>query len=178
MKFYRQSILVFGFFIPILIGVLLLMGAYYFKENIFASYNKNVIAYGRYEKERKDCLTIEGKLLPERPAMERWGKLLSEKTATTVVSQLREIMVDVSKSDLQETSSIPSSTKAGFGTVSEHRSSQLQITFRGTYCAMQKVLLKLETRFPQLQLNDLKIDPNTNQSSLLNFQVSYTAWEN
>jgi hypothetical protein len=37
--------------------------------------------------------------------------------------------------------------------------------------------MELETRMPQLQLQEIKIDPSP-QSSLLNFQVTYTAWEN
>ena len=43
---------------------------------------------------------------------------------------------------------------------------------------MQRAFLELETRMPRLQLQDLKIDPSASQSSLLNFQVTYTAWEN
>jgi hypothetical protein len=42
---------------------------------------------------------------------------------------------------------------------------------------MQRAFLKLETRMPQLQLQDIKIDPSTSQSSLMNFQVTYIAWE-
>jgi hypothetical protein len=42
---------------------------------------------------------------------------------------------------------------------------------------MQKAFLELETWMPQLQLEDLKIDPSSSLTSLLNFQVSYTAWE-
>ena len=38
--------------------------------------------------------------------------------------------------------------------------------------------LELETRMPQLQLQDLKIDPISTHSAFVNFQVTYTAWEN
>jgi hypothetical protein len=31
---------------------------------------------------------------------------------------------------------------------------------------------------PQLQLQELRIDPSNTQSTLLNYQVTYTAWEN
>ena len=42
---------------------------------------------------------------------------------------------------------------------------------------MQKAFIELETRMPQLQLQDLKIDPSSSSTSTLNFQVTYTAWE-
>lgn len=178
MKFYRQSILLYGLLLPLIVGVLLLVIGYYFKANTESVCAKNIVAYNNSEKDRKDCLTIEGKVLPERPAMERWEKLLSEKIAPTMGPQLREIMAGFSKSELQETSSTPSLIKAGFGVVSEQNSSQMQINFRGTFSAMQDVLIKLETKFPQLHVNELKIDPVANQSSLLDFKISYTAWEN
>ena len=41
---------------------------------------------------------------------------------------------------------------------------------------MQRAFLELESRLPQLQLNELRID-RTPQASNLNFQVTYTAWE-
>ena len=52
------------------------------------------------------------------------------------------------------------------------------MAFRGTFRTMQRAFLELETRMPQLQLQELRIDPSSSQSSLLNFQVIYTAWEN
>jgi hypothetical protein len=178
MKFYRQSILLFGLVIPLLVAVVLIAGSYVFKSNVETSFKKNVTGYNSSEKDREECLLIESKILPERPAIERCEKLLNQKAASSVLPQLREIMTAVGKSELQETNSTVTSGKAGFGAVAEQNSSQIQVKFRGTFQAMQRVLLKLETKFPQLQLNDLKIDPNTSQSSLLNFQVNYTAWEN
>ena len=62
--------------------------------------------------------------------------------------------------------------------LSAQKSSQIRIAFRGTFRTMQRAFLELETRMPQLQLQDLKIDPSSSGSALLNFQVTYTAWEN
>ena len=55
------------------------------------------------------------------------------------------------------------------------------MVFRGTFRTMQRAFLELESRMPQLQLQELRIDPSPNQQNqapLLNFQVNYTAWEN
>ena len=62
--------------------------------------------------------------------------------------------------------------------LAQETASQLRIAFRGTFRTMQRAFLELETRMPQLQLQELKIDPSSTQSSLLNIQVNYTAWEN
>jgi hypothetical protein len=53
----------------------------------------------------------------------------------------------------------------------------VKLAFRGTFRSVLKAFLELESRMPQLQLQDLKIDPSTSASSSLNFQVTYTAWE-
>jgi hypothetical protein len=52
------------------------------------------------------------------------------------------------------------------------------MAFRGTYRTLQRAFLALETRMPQLQLQELRLEPNATQSSLINLQVTYTAWEN
>ena len=80
--------------------------------------------------------------------------------------------------EIQKTASERLPVKGGFGTISAQPSSQVRMAFRGTFRTMQRAFLELETRMPQLQLQELRIDPSTSQSSLLNFQVTYTAWEN
>jgi hypothetical protein len=95
-----------------------------------------------------------------------------------VTTNIREITEHLPAKEIQQTAFEPTNTKGGFGAVSAQPSSQLRIAFRGTYRTMQRAFLELETRMPQLQLQEMRIDPSSNQSSLLNFQVSYTAWEN
>jgi hypothetical protein len=52
------------------------------------------------------------------------------------------------------------------------------MAYRGTFRTLQRAFLALETRMPQLQLQEFKIEPNSTQASLLNLQVTYTSWEN
>ena len=94
---------------------------------------------------------------------------------------MRAIAEALPAKEFQKTAFERTNTKGGFGTVSAQPSSQLRIVFRGTFRTMQRAFLELESRLPQLQLQELRIDPNPNQqnpSPLLNFQVNYTAWEN
>ncbi|OYV06243.1 MAG: hypothetical protein CFE26_07330, partial [Verrucomicrobiales bacterium VVV1] len=80
--------------------------------------------------------------------------------------------------EFQPTAFEPLNTPGGFGSVSAQRSAQIRLGFRGTYRTVQRAFLALETQMPQLQLQELKIDLSTNQSAHLNFDVTYTAWEN
>jgi hypothetical protein len=178
MHFYRQSILIFGLILPLAVALALVVASYLFKSSIEDSYRNNIAGYKTSDGVRLASLAIEGKVIRQRPDMERWNVLLNQETASTVTNQLRAVVNELPPKELQQTAYMPSAVKAGFGILSAQKSSQLQITFRGTFHTMQRAFLELETRLPQLQLQDLKIDPNTNQSSLLNFQVTYTAWEN
>ena len=97
--------------------------------------------------------------------------------ASTVATNLREISSSLPSKEFQQTAFERPSGSGGFGSASAQKSSQLRIAFRGTFRTMQRAFLELETRMPQLQLQDLKMDPSSTQSSLMNFQVTYTAWE-
>ena len=66
----------------------------------------------------------------------------------------------------------------GFASVSAQKSSQIRLGFRGTYRGLQRAFLELETRMPQLQLQEIKIDANSTQASMNNVDITYTAWEN
>jgi hypothetical protein len=128
---------------------------------------------GEIQKLRDGPSRRTGNRSPSHPPTLAYGPL--EDAAVPRNCQCRDHLPN---KEIQQTAFEPTSTKSGFGAVSAQSSSQLRIAFRGTYRTMQRAFLELETRMPQLQLQELRIDPSSNQSSLLNFQVSYTAWEN
>ncbi len=178
MNFYRQSIILFGIVLPALAAVAVIGVGYVVKSKITASYQHKLQHYSGHEMNLKTAMALEAELSKQRPHFERWQKDLSEETASTVTSHLRSIATLLPAKEYQQTAFDPSSTASGFGSASAQNASQLRIAFRGTYRTMQRAFLELETRMPQLQLQELKIDPSQNQNSHLNFQVTYTSWEN
>jgi uncharacterized coiled-coil protein SlyX len=177
MNNYRQPIIVFGVVLPIVLAAVIVGGCFMFKSKMEVSYQNKQVKYKTSEMGRIAGLEIESQVSRQHQHIERWNQQLAEETASTVTSNIREIAEHLPKKEFQQTAFDPSSTKGGFGAVSAQKSSQLRIAFRGSFRTMQRAFLELETRMPQLQLQDLRIDPSTSQSSLLNFQVSYTAWE-
>lgn len=177
MHLYRQSIIVFGIVLPIVATIAMVGVCSLLKSKMVASYENKEKTYKIYQQSRLAGLEIESQVSRQQAHIERWNKQLQQETASTVTTRLREIAEHLPKKEYQLTAFDPSSAKGGFGSVSAQDSSQLKIAFRGTFRTMQRAFLELETGMPQLQLQDLKIDPSTTQSALLNFQVSYTAWE-
>jgi hypothetical protein len=176
MNLYRQPIALFGIVLPVIAAAGVAGLGIFLKGKMTVSFEVKKSTYKTYEAGRRAALELEKEVSLQRPALERWDSQLSQETASTVTSNLREISAKLPSKEIQLSAFEPSG-KGGFGAVSPQKSSQVRIALRGTFRTVQKAFLELETRMPQLQLQDLKIDPASTQSALLNFQVSYTAWE-
>ncbi len=174
---YKQPIILFGIVLPLL-GIFAAMGAFYvLKSRMTESFAQKTSEYGAYSMSQKMAMETEGRVRIQREHLARWKKDLSAETTSTMRTHLKAISEKLPPKEFQETNFEPASTKTGLGVVSAQKSSQIRLGFRGTFRSVQRALLELETRMPQLQLQDLKVSPSS-QSSLLNFQITYIAWEN
>ena len=178
MHLYRQTIALFGIIVPVAATAALVGICFLLKSQMAESFDNKQKNFKTYESGRLAGLEIEAEVTRQRQHIERWNAQLSQETASAVTTNLREISEHLPSKEIQQTAFERPSSNGGFGTISAQSSSQIRIAFRGTFRTMQRAFLELETRMPRLQLQELKIDPSTNQSSLLNFQVTYTAWEN
>jgi hypothetical protein len=178
MHFYRQAIILFGIVVPIVIAAAVVGVCFAMKSKMAASFDNKQRNYKSYEQSRLAALEIESQVTRQRQHLERWNEQLSKETASTVATNLREICESLPGKEIQQTAFERPGNSGGFGSVSAQNSSQIRIAFRGTFRTLQRAFLALETRMPQLQLQELRMDPSTSQTaSLLNFQVTYTAWE-
>ena len=178
MHIYRQTIILFGIVLPLLIAVAIGGIGYMLKAKMSASYENKQKTFKSYEQARLAGIDVEAQVTRQRSHLDRWNEQLSQETASAVATNLRKIAERLPSKEIQQTAFERPSATGGFGSVSAQKSSQLRIAFRGTYRSLQRAFLELETRMPQLQLQEFRIDPATTQSTLLNFQVTYTAWEN
>lgn len=178
MNLYRQTIILFGIVIPALIAAVIVGTGFFLKSKMVASYNNKQLNYQKYEKGRIAGLEVEAQVTRQRQHLDRWKQQLSEETASSVATNLRAITEHLPSKEIQQTAFERPGASGGFGSASAQTSSQIRIAFRGTYRTLQRAFLELETKMPQLQLQELKMDPSSNQSTLMNLQVTYTAWEN
>ena len=175
---YRQPIALFGIVLPIVATAAVVAVSFMLKSRMVASFDHKMANFKTYEMGRMAGLEIEAQVNRQHQHIDRWSTQFKQETASSVTTNIREICEHLPSKEIQQTAFDPSNVKGGFGAISAQKSSQIKIAFRGTYRTMQRAFLELETRMPQLQLQDLRIDPSSSQSSLLNFQVTYTAWEN
>jgi hypothetical protein len=176
--FYRQPIILFGIVVPTLLAAAVVGGGAMIKSNMAKSFVEKESKYSTLKQGRMAVREVENQVNSQRDHLERWNSSLSQETASTVATNLREISEKLPSKEIQQTAFERPSGSGGFGSASAQNSSQIRIAFRGTFRTLQEAFLQLETRMPQLQLQEFRMDPNSTQPSLLNFQVTYTAWEN
>jgi hypothetical protein len=174
---YKQSIIFFGIIVPMLAVAAIICGCFFLKNYIANSFNVKTSQYQAYTQSRNATMQIEGKVARQREHLKRWKSDLSVETTSSLRTNLKLISEKLPSKEFQETAFDPISGRGGFGSASTQKSSQIRLGFRGTFRTVQKALAELEARMPQLQLQELRIEP-TQQGNLLNFQVHYTAWEN
>jgi hypothetical protein len=178
MHYYRQTIILFGIVAPVLIAAAVVGVGSFAKSKMASSFASKETNFRTYEQGRTAANEIEGRVTRERRHLDRWETQLSEETASACATNLREISESLPPKEIQQTSFERPSGNGGFSAASAQDSSQIRIAFRGTFRTLQRAFLALETRMPQLQLQEFRMEPNSTQPSLLNFQVTYTAWEN
>lgn len=174
---YKQSIIFFGIVLPLLVVAAIIGGCFFLKNHISKSFEVKTTQYRVYTQSRNATMQIEGKVAKQREHLARWKKDLSADTRSSLRNNLKQIADKLPSKEFMETEFDPVAGKGGFGAASTQKSSQFRLGFRGSFRTVQKALAELEARMPQLQLQELRIEPNT-QGNLLNFQVNYTAWEN
>jgi len=174
--FYRQSIIVFGFVLPAVACVVVVGGGILLKSKAETSFQEKQALYKSSEQSKAGSQAIEKEINQKRGFVEHWSAQMGRETANSIASTLKEISDKLPAKEFQQTAVEYPSGTAGIAGASAQPSSQVRLAFRATYRSMQRAFIELETQMPQLQLNDLKIDPSTSSNSM-NFSVTYTAWQ-
>jgi hypothetical protein len=177
MHLYRQTIILFGIILPVVGAALIVFVCLFMKSKMSASFDNKQANFKTYEQGRIAGLEIESQVARQRSHLDRWNSQLSEETASTVATNLKEIIDSLPGKEIQQTAFERPSGSGSFGSVSAQSSSQIRIAFRGTFRTLQRAFLELETRMPHLQLQEIRIDPSSTQAALLNVQVTFNAWE-
>ena len=175
---YRQSILFFGLVLPLILAAALVGGAFYARQSVGDSFAAKEKQFRSYQQNQAGAEALEKELAPKRDHVKRWKAMLAEETKSQVNNHVRKLQESLPGKEFQQTSTDSLQSTGGFGGVSAQRSSQIRLGFRGTYRALQRAFVELETKMPQLQLQEIRIDANSTQASMNNVDVTYTAWEN
>lgn len=175
---YKQPIIIFGIVIPLVIALAIFGVCSAVRGKFVTSYEVKTSQYKDYKRNKMFAMETEMQVVSQRDAFQQWSVILDQDPFSLLTSNLRAIGQKLPSKEFQQPLPERLNNKLGFGMASAQDSTALRFTLRGTFKTAQRALLELETRMPNLQLQDLRIDPGTtSDSSLLSVQLTYTAWE-
>lgn len=176
MLFFKESIIFFGIVLPVILAAALSGGIHTLKSRMQDSFDSKIGQYKTYEQSRNGVLALEGEIGNKRRAVEAWESILTENTPGAITQHLSDIEKQLPSRQFQKTGQEHPESGGLIADASAQGSSQVKLSFRAGYSVMQKALLELETRMPQLQLQNLSVTPAPQAQNLL-FDLSYTSWE-
>ena len=175
---YKKPIILFGIVIPTVIAILIVVICFQAKTKVAMTYETKVQQYKNYQISKISAVEIETQIERQREAYEQWMKVIEQDPFTLLNANMKILAGKLPSKEFQQPLPERMTNKIGFGTVSAQNSEALRFNLKGTFRTTQKALVELETRMPNLQLQDLRIDPNNSgASSIINVQLTYTAWE-
>ncbi len=175
---YKNTIIIFGIVIPLVIAASVVGICWVLKGKISTIYETRVQQYKTVQMSKLSANAIESQVISQRDLFKQWSEVTEQDSFTLLNANMKILAGKLPSKEFQQPIPERMINKIGFGTVSAQNSKALKFNLKGDYRTAQKAMLELETRMPNLQLQDFRIDPNTNtDSNLLNIQVTYTAWE-
>jgi hypothetical protein len=175
---YKKPIILFGIVTPMVFSLILLGICSQLKRKVSVVYDVRAQQYKSFQVSKLTSAQIEQEVKSQRDLYNQWQALLEQDSLSVLNENMKILAGKLPSKEFQQPIPEKLSNKLGFGQASAQKSNAIKFNLKGTYRTTQKALLELETRMPNLQLQDLRIDPNPNSnSSLLSVQVTYTAWE-
>lgn len=170
---YRQSILVFGLALPLLIIALLMGGALYVKGQFNQTYEKKLRLHAQGKQLERQIGKVKKELAKSDQDAKMWAEIYAAHDRRSYTLQWKEIGSQFRPKEFQFQSPTWKSQSAGLGKTGQ--AEQVSMNFEATFLAMQTALLEMETRMPQLQLDSMQMAPNSNGETL-NINTTYTIW--
>ncbi len=175
---YKQPIILFGIVIPVILASAIIGGGMVVRGQVVDSYEKKARGFKNFQKNKMMVFETESQIAKQREVFQKWNAILEQESFALLGTTLRTMEEKLPPKEFETTGTERLNNKSGFGMATAEKSSGMKFNLRGTYRTVQKALLELETRMPNLQLQDMRIEPIiTDELSLLNFQLNYTAWE-
>lgn len=175
MSIYRKAIAVHGLGVLLIAFLFLIGGACYGLHRV-RSVRRDIQSTA--EQARQLTLELESaraKLCGRKERMAVWEQCLHGEVMQQMSRVLQEIMEAYREDELKQIALGRPSRRSSLAGSTEHSHSRLEVVFEGGYGPMQEVLAQLESRMPNLVLEELSVEPNKNATSL-SFRVVFTCW--
>ena len=172
---YKKSIAIFALAIPLSLIIIMIIVIVGKTGSIGKKYSQKKLAYDQYKLSENVIKGMKVKAEENKEQLKIWDDMMKAETRGTFIQRWNSIEAKYNKGELSKLSHNWVNQSIGIGAGSSQPASQIKMSFRGTYEAMQNSLLELETVIPQLQLDSISMKPAESRN-LLNFDAVFTLW--
>lgn len=173
---YKKSILLLGVVLPAALIILLFIVGLTKFNGFNVECEKREADFKKVQMLEINSKQLKQAVESNAEQMKLWTKLMDTETRGTFITRLNEIQRQFKATDLKKTSHNWVNISEGIGRANNQPASQVEMSFLGTYSAMQLAMLDLETELPQLQLDSLIMTPVGEESNLIEFDTVFTLW--
>ena len=173
--YYRQPIAVFGLIIPMVVMVILTGAVLFYTASVRDQYAIKKQKYDASLAAMRQVKMLRAQVQKNSGVLNAWDQLLKSETRGTFLEHWKDAAKGFSGKELTKSSRSWVNYSEGIGKGVSQASSQVSMSFVGTYRAMQTALMRLETALPTMQLDsmDAKIDGN---GKGVHFSTTHTVW--
>lgn len=175
MSIYRKAILVHGLCVLGLAVLILIGGAWYGLHRVRTQRKEIQASAEEARRLTAELDAARSKLRGRREQMAEWNQCLRGEVAQQISRVLQEITEPYREDELRQVALGRPANRSTIAGSTENSYSRFEMVFEGGYEPMQEVLAKLETRMPNLVLEELLVEPTRN-AAVLNFRIVFTCW--
>lgn len=172
---YRQPITVFGLILPIVVMLILVAGVLSYTSSVKVDYTAKKKKYDLSQTAKRKVAALRNEVREHKPKMAAWDDMLRHETRGSFLEHWKRAAEDFTGKELTKSSRSWINYSEGIGKGISQPSSQVVMSFVGTFRAMQSALMKLETTLPTMQLDSLDMTQDGNGRGV-KFTTKYTVW--
>lgn len=178
---HTQSIFIIGVIVPAVLLIALLGGAIYGRNKLHAARDQKLAVWREHVQAMAALQTAQSEFSGREDGISEWKDSMEQELIQTLTANLQKAMAEYSDQQLRQTELSRPGGTSQFASATENHYDRFRLTFEGGFGPMQRVLATLETRMPQLVLEDLSISPaarggGDDGPAALKFAVTYLSW--
>jgi len=174
-SYYKNAITVFGIILPLFCLVVLGGIALYIASAVKKEHTKKSVVYKTAQQEELKMTQMQGEVAQNDQYLKNWRENIDSETRGSFLEHWKEAENKFSGKDLSRSPANWVNYSEGLGKGINQPASQVEMKFTGTYRAMQLALMEIETKLPQLQLDNFAMTPDYDAGKL-NFSTTFTVW--
>jgi hypothetical protein len=173
--YYKQPVAVFGLVLPIMIVLVLAGAVLFYTASVKDTYALKKQKYEQSQAAMRKVKMLRAQVEQNKASLDAWDRMLSTETRGTFLDHWKNAARNFTGKELTKSSRSWNNYSEGLGRGVSQASSQVVMSFVGTFKAMQTALMRLETTLPTMQLDsmDIKLDDN---GKGVHFTTTYTVW--